>query len=252
MIDNCRTHPHDVEWLIPSFEPRLENGDVHVWKADLNCTPEALARLESTLNEEERIRADRLVFERDRNQFVAARGILRTILGRYLHCSPGGVLFAYEPDGKPRLCESTVPVRFNISHSQGLALLAFARDHEIGIDIEAMRIDIDAEEIATRFFSLTEQTELRALRPEHRTEGFFLCWTRKEAYVKARGGGLGIPLDSFSVSLTPGTPATLRSLDGERWTLRSFRPSPGYAAAVVAEGRSRTFSYWSYSSVPRR
>jgi 4'-phosphopantetheinyl transferase len=219
-------------------ELRLPEGDVHVWWALLGCDSARPERLEVLLSDDEQARAARFVFARDRHHFISARGILRTILGHYLQQPASSVEFTYEPEGKPRLRRtgSAPPLRFNISHSHGLAAFAFSCDREIGVDVEAIRIDINGDELAARFFSAKEIAELRSLPGDTRAEGFFLCWTRKEAYVKALGLGLGIPLDSFDVSLTPGKPETLTSTDSSRWMLRSFRPSNGYAGAVVAEG----------------
>ena len=195
---------------------------------------------------DEKSRAARFRFARDRNHFIAARGILRELLGGYLHRSPAELEFDYGPSGKPALRTEgpSSPVRFNLSHSHGLAVYAFALGREVGIDLEPIRPDFAADDIAGRYFSTRELNELRALPPELRPEGFFLCWTRKEAYVKARGEGLQIPLDSFSVSLTPGEPEVLESADSSRWSLRSFEPAPRYVAAVVGEGQGWRLRHW--------
>jgi len=137
-------------------------------------------------------------------------------------------------------------VRFNLSHSRGLAVYAFARDRELGIDLEPIRPEFSAEDIAERHFSPQELEEWHRLTPGLRAEAFFLCWTRKEAYVKARGEGLQIPLASFSVTLTPGQPEILQSVDSTRWGLRSFQPAPGYAAALAAEGRDWRLVRWDW------
>jgi 4'-phosphopantetheinyl transferase len=160
--------------------------------------------------------------------------------------------FTYGEQGKPRLRlrESDPGLRFNVSHSHGVAVYALTCGREVGIDVEAVRSNVSAEDIAARFFSPIELAEFRALPVRHRDEGFFLCWTRKEAYIKALGGGLSIPLDSFSVSLTPGQPEALVSAESERWTLRSFQPSRGYAGAVVAEGRDWILHCWNWPSQP--
>ena len=126
-------------------------------------------------------------------------------------------------------------VRFNMAHSQGLAAFAFALDRELGIDVEMIRSDFGGEEIAQRYFSRDEVAELMSMPSEMRAEAFFLCWSRKEAYIKARGQGLQISLASFSVSLTPGQPERLRADDASRWELRSFQPQENYAGAIIAE-----------------
>ncbi len=228
-----------VEWLSPPETPQLADDTIHVWRASLAMDSAALQRLENTLAEDERVRAGRFIFERDRNAFVAARGILRDLLSRYLSCAPQTIEFVYGPRGKPAISDkrqSPQRLSFNLSHAQGLALIGIGRDREIGIDVELIRPEFGGEEIAKRYFSPQEIDELGRLPTELRAEGFFLCWTRKEAYIKAKGDGLHIPLESFDVSLTPGLPAKLNSDDQARWGLRSLAPEPGYAAAIVAEG----------------
>ena len=138
--------------------------------------------------------------------------------------------------GKPSLADQN-NLRFNVTHSYGLVVYGFAIKRELGIDTEKIRPDFGGEDIAERYFSEPEQEELRQLPVELRATAFFLCWTRKEAYIKAHGHGLQIPLASFDVSLTPGKPETLRSSDEQRWSLHSFTPAPGYAAAIITEGK---------------
>ena len=209
-------------------------------------------RLGDTLAEDERARAERFVFQEDRDRFIAARGILRDLLARYLQCEPRDIEFSYGPRGKPAISggESRQPLCFNLSHSHGLAVIGIGSEREIGIDVERMRPEFAGEEIAKRYFSANEIAELTRLPAELRTEGFFLCWTRKEAYIKARGDGLYIPLDSFDVSLTPGKPTTLSSADASQWSIESFNPSlvsdPSYAAAVVAQGKDWTARYFEW------
>jgi 4'-phosphopantetheinyl transferase len=240
--------PH---WPPPPPEPRIGEKDVHVWRASLDCERAVLEHLQTSLTEDERARASRFVFPRDRDRFIAGRGILRSILGQYSRQPAAAVEFTYEPKGKPRLSshDSNPAVRFSVSHSEGLAVYAFSCGREIGVDVEAIRSNLSNEGIAEQFFSSTELAEFRSLPREQSAEGFFLCWTRKEAYVKALGGGLTIPLDSFDVSLTPGMPETLSSADCGQWTLRSFRPSDGYAGAVVAEGKDWSLHFWDWTSL---
>ncbi len=228
-----------ANWSPHSGDYRLGPGEIHVWRANIERPSAAALQI---LSDDERERASRFVFARDRNRFVNARATLRMLLGRYLQRPSGDVAFDYAPEGKPRLhaLVGDLPIRFNLSHSQGLAVFAFSLQRDLGIDIEAIRSDVGPEDIATRFFSTREQLELRALPLGQRDEGFFLGWTRKEAYVKARGAGLGFELTAFHVSLTPGMPDVLISADIDRWMLRSFWPAEGFAGAVVAEGRDWT------------
>ena len=142
-------------------------------------------------------------------------------------------------------------IRFNLSHSHGKALYAVSRGREIGVDLEFIRGDLEAEQIAERFFSHSEIETLRALPLSLRKHAFFLCWTRKEAYIKARGEGLSLPLDQFDVSLIPGEPAALLSTQSDsdealRWSLRNLTPASGYAAALATEGRDWTLSCWQW------
>jgi len=232
-----------VNWLRRRETPTLSNDEVHVWRAWLDVDFLERARLFSCLSEDERLRADRFIFSRDREHFVVARGRLRELLGTYLHRSPQSLEFRIGQHGKLSLPDR-VDLRFNLTHSYGLALFAFAMNRELGIDVEKIRPEFASEGIAERYFSAAEQNELRGLPVELRTNAFFLCWTRKEAYVKAHGGGLQIPLDGFDVSLTPGKPETLRSTDSERWNLRSFEPAPEYIASLIGEGAPESLCFW--------
>ena len=228
-----------IVWATPTKELRLTQGEIHLWRASLEDVERVvLHRLEATLNPEEKSRAARFHFSRDRDSFVASHGILHELLGSYLKRPATEIEFRYGPQDKPalRTNDGESPIRFNLSHSHGLAAYAFSCGREVGIDLEMIRPDFASDEIAEHYFSGMELTELRALPPELRVEGFFLCWTRKEAYVKAHGAGLQIPLASFNVSLTPAQPAKLRSSDSSRWSLYSFQPAPQYVGAVVGEG----------------
>jgi 4'-phosphopantetheinyl transferase len=237
-------------WLAPPKDLALANNEIHVWRARLDLNAESLERMRSTLAGDEQTRADRFHFDRDRNHFLACRGILRELLGSYLNRSPTSLAFSYGAFGKPalRLEDSSAPIHFNVAHSNGLALLAFARRCEIGIDLESIRADFAGDEIAQHYFSKQELTELRALPETMRTVGFFECWTRKEAYIKARGLGLQIPLQSFSVSLTPDQPETLQSEDASRWKLRSIDVHPAFAGAIAAEGHEWQLRFWDWTA----
>jgi 4'-phosphopantetheinyl transferase len=197
--------------------------------------------LEASLSPDERRRAARFVFERDRRRFIAARARLRQLLGERLGVSPEKVQLAYSSAGKPSLAPGYErDLRFNLSHCEDVAVFAFADGREVGIDVEAVRELEDAGEIAARFFSPAEDEAYRGLPERERPQGFFNCWTRKEAFIKALGSGLSHPLDSFAVSLAPGEPARILragGVPGERcgWTLQGFVPGPGLVAAVVVQ-----------------
>lgn len=228
--------------------PTLAWGDIHVWHTALDLGPQELRQLEATLAPEEKLRADGFRFARDRNHFVAARGILRRLLGSYLDRSPAEVEFAYGPRGKPALKTadgSDAGVCFNLSHSHGLAVYAIARDRNLGIDVELVRPEITSERIAGRYFSAREKRDLHSLPPEQRAEGVFLCWTRKEAYLKALGTGLQVPLASFDVTVTPGMPAQFLAGVEPSWHVAGFAPAQEYVAAVVYDGGPCQIKYFS-------
>lgn len=240
-------------WSDPPPTISLGCDEVHVWQAELEESPMRLDAYFETLVEAEKSRANRFYFARDRGRFITAHGILRAILGLYLHRAPQTLSFCYGSHGKPAL-ESGPGVddlRFNISHTRGVALYVIARGREVGIDVESIRSEADADRIADRFFSRAEIAALRALPREWRELAFFLCWTRKEAYIKARGEGLSLPLDQFDVSLDPGEPAALTSTRPDpdepgRWSLHDLAPAAGYAAALAVEGRGWTLSCWQW------
>jgi 4'-phosphopantetheinyl transferase len=232
-----------VNWSAAAPDLALRNDEVHIWLAWLDAAPQERILLRSYLNEEEVSRAERFVFPRDRDHFIVARGRLRELVGRYLHCSPNVVQFKTGRYGKLSLLDDLAPLRFNLSHSNGLALYGFCLGRELGIDAEKIRPGFASEGIAARYFSAPEQKELAEVPNEHRNTAFFLCWTRKEAYIKAHGDGLQIPLDSFDVSLKPGEPETLRSADSGRWSMRSFVPATEFVAALVVEGEIRPMRF---------
>jgi|SRR5579863_2517954 len=223
---------------ISSTEWEQIGDQIHVWHARLDREENVLRRLEATLSPEEKARADRFHFANDRNRFVVARGLLRELLGKYLHEAPGGLEFSYGQHGKPFLSgkDTSSGLCFNVSHSTGLAAYAIARNRTLGIDVERVRPESASDDIAKRYFSAREVNDLRTLPPETRVEGFFHCWTRKEAYLKATGMGLQIPLDSFSVSLLPEKPAQFLGGVEPHWHMAAFHPAEGYVAAVVYDG----------------
>jgi 4'-phosphopantetheinyl transferase len=236
----CSSAMEAVSWSRPAQDVALQEDEVHIWLAWLDVDAQERTRLTSYLSADEVSRAARLVFPRDRDYFIVARGRLRELLGKYLHCSPDAVQFKTGHYGKPSLLDDREPLRFNLSHSHGLALYGFCTGRELGIDTEKIRPGFAGEGIAERYFSPAEQRDLAELPKELRDTAFFLCWTRKEAYIKAHGDGLQIPLDSFAVSLKPDEPERLRSVDSDRWSMRSFAPAPEFVAAIIAEGEIRS------------
>lgn len=210
--------------------------------ARLDCSPLAVANALYVLVEEERERAARFLAERERRRFLVARATLRRLLGERLGVSPRAVRLTTGEHGKPALARpfSESGLRFNVSHSEDLAVYGFARGREIGVDVEAVRSIEDAEAIVRRFFSRNECSAFLALDPVDRPLAFFRCWTRKEAFIKAIGEGLSHPLHAFDVSLKPDDPARLlrvgnRSGNESGWTLDAFDPGPGFVGAFVVQ-----------------
>jgi len=240
-------------WSSPPESLTLGSDEVHVWRVDLCREVAHLQSFQQVLAGDERARADRFYFEKDRQHFIVARGLLRILLGRYLNKQPHRLQFCYGPHGKPALVRELGgdDLRFNLSHSNGLVLYAITRGRELGIDLEYLRSWVSDEQIAERFFSPREVAALRALPDHARQRAFFNCWTRKEAYIKAKGEGLTLRLDQFEVSLVPGEPAALLRTYGDpqeasRWSLRELAPGPGYVAAVAVEGHSWQLKRWQW------
>jgi 4'-phosphopantetheinyl transferase len=229
----------------------LRKNEVHVWQARLDeLLPSSKAFL-ATLSADERFRAEHFYFPKDREHFIAAHGILRAILGSYLNRPPGCLSFREGSFGKPSLSQQSGPqdIQFNMSHSHGLALYAVGRGRAVGIDLEFAGREIDVEQIAERFFSAREAATLREMPPAVRRNAFFLCWTRKEAYIKATGKGLSMPLDQFDVSLVPGEQSALLQTrpdmdEAARWSVRDLSFSHDYSAALAVEGRGHSVTYW--------
>jgi 4'-phosphopantetheinyl transferase len=234
----------DKSWLSPPATLHLEENEIHVWRVSLGQAEHVISQLWPILAADEQSKAERFRFPLDRAHYIVARGSLRGILSRYLLLEPREMRFSYNSYGKPALDPAfhSEILHFNLSHAQGLALYAFASSRQVGIDIEGLRTDFPWAEVAERFFSPQEHRALHALPADMRYQAFFNCWTRKEAYLKARGDGLGHPLDRFSVSLRPGEPAELlySEVPGEaaRWSLQELWPGPGYVAALAFEGHS--------------
>ena len=228
--------------LKPSRFPglALDSAEVHLWQASLDGRPADI--FESFLSPDELDRANRFHFAQDRNHFVVARGLLRNLLGAYLGISRAEFRFSYGAKGKPfLLLDGQTQINFNLSHSHGRAAFAFSRGRELGVDLEYVKEDFEAELIASRFFSRAEVLALRAVPAELRNQAFFNCWTRKEAYIKARGEGLSMPLDEFDVSLRPGEPAALlnnyrEEREVERWSIKAIPAPADYIGALVVEG----------------
>lgn len=241
-------------WQDPPNELIIGVDQVDVWRINLQLPAEGLELLSRTLSPDEIDRSVRFHFQKDREQFIAARGGLRDILSRYLTVSPAQLQFNYSPYGKPALGGESVTsgLSFNLSHSHQLALVAVTRGCAVGVDLEWMRSELADEQIARRFFSKVEVQSLLEQPLLLQKEAFFTCWTRKEAYIKARGEGLSLPLDQFDVALIPGEPARLLATrpdphEAERWSLFHLAPGPGYVAALAVAAQSLHLKYWQWN-----
>jgi 4'-phosphopantetheinyl transferase len=221
----------------------LARDEVHVWQISLEQPSDVRQSLVRYLSAEEVARAGRFYFERHRRHFIVAHGFMRSLLGRYLEIAPAQVQFTFGAHGKPSLVDQKRDLRFNLSHTGELALLAVSHGREVGVDIEQIRSLDDAPSIAARFFSAAENRAWLAVPDGQKAVAFFNAWTRKEAFIKALGDGLSYPLDRFDVSLAPGEPACLLRVAGEpeaaaRWRIEALKPAPGYAAAVAVAGHN--------------
>ncbi len=243
----------DPLWRVLPCNFELLENEVHVWRATLDCLPLHGQALQQSLSKDERQKSERFHFAHDRHHYVVARGLLRTLLGHYLHLPPAQLCFEYNPYGKPMLASTPAqaPLSFNLSHSGGLALYAFARNRAVGVDLERMRTDLDHEQLAEHVFSPNERREFHALPVDQKVEAFFNGLTRKEAYVKARGQGLTLPLDQFDVTLRPNQPARLlrtpsEPLAAQRWSLHALAVAPDYKAALAVEGQDWRLTCWQW------
>lgn len=234
---------------LPRLPARLALSAERVDVVDVPLDPPADDLL-ALLDDDERGRASRFRFAGDRARFVAAHAMTRIAIGRATGCPPDALRFTAGPFGKPRLAESAIDVRFNLSHAGDRALLALTRGREVGIDIEEHR-PLDVLDLAARFFAVDEIHALEALPASEREEAFYRCWTRKEAFIKALGLGLSLPLDCFSVSLASDEPfQALRTCHAapallHQWRIVALPVGSGYSAAVTAEAGAWAVRRWS-------
>ncbi|MGC2060966.1 MAG: 4'-phosphopantetheinyl transferase superfamily protein [Candidatus Sulfotelmatobacter sp.] len=242
-------HITDAGFRMPQIE--LAEDEVQLWRVDLEAIRSHEFRWQEVLSSDETARAARFHFAADRQRFVASRAWLRTILAAFLVAEPRELNFSYSKNQKPSLGSAYAKsgIGFNVSHSGGIALYAFARHREIGVDVEQIRRDFDVESIAERFFSVSEREQLAALPEFEKVDAFFRCWTRKEAYIKAIGEGLSLPLSQFDVSLEAlETNALLStrpdSAEADQWTIREVPGGTGYRAALCVHGQDWRLTHW--------
>jgi 4'-phosphopantetheinyl transferase len=241
MIDTAHT-PID-EWGLTSVGDELGANEAHVWRASLDQPADTIAKLAPFLSQDEYQRAMRRYRPVDRDRFIVGRGILRKIISAYLALQPGQLRFTYNEYGRPAVSDdqNDCALNFNLAHSAELVLYAVTRERVVGIDIEYIHDDFATLEIAEHFFSKDEVAALKSLPADQRTIGFFNCWSRKEAFIKAKGMGVSYPLDRFTVSLAPGEPPALLKVDDDnrevaRWKMYELKLGADYAAALIAAG----------------
>ena len=220
----------------------LPDDEIHVWQVELVAWEKEAGALLELLDTEERARAERFKFPAPRNQFLISRALLRQALGRYRRIGARDIHFLTTANGKPELAESC-DLRFNLSHSEGVAVFAFARHRQVGVDVERIRPDTNALELAERFFSPPEVQWLRSQPTDQLIPSFFACWTAKEAYIKAQGEGLSLPLSSFGVLPRPsGSELQLQvyadAEESRRWSMWRLDLGPELRAALAVEGEN--------------
>ncbi len=221
--------PTTADWKLPPSQLALRAGEVHVWRAQLSeADPIASGQ---ALSPAEWIRAQRYHFRRDRDRFIAGRGLLRTILGRYLNMDPVEVRFTQGQQGKPELAGMCSSLRFNLSHSDDLMLVAVAHARAVGIDLELMREDVPFQELADYYFEPEDAWKLRLLPAPERAWQFYEVWTSTEARLKASGQGIS---------------GGLKVLEPDRWSLLKLSPATGYTAALAVEGGDFQLECWSW------
>jgi 4'-phosphopantetheinyl transferase len=248
-----------MSWEVTTWNPAPDDMTfpkdcIDLWRVWLDSRDPAERDLTGILAPDEVARASRFHFENDRKRFVKCRSALRILLGRYLEIRPSEIRFQYQSNGKPEIAfpHHSRGLRFNVSNSAGLAMIAVGSAGALGIDIEKVRPQADFLEIAKRFFSVREVQALLEVSENRRQEAFFACWTRKEAILKAIGMGLSYPLSGFSVSVDPDGPAELWEMveTGNapgRWSLIDVRPGEGYRGALAWEGRCQRITQWDFS-----
>ena len=217
----------------------LSSPEIEVWQAPLDVGAESVVRFTELLSPDERLRAQRFHYERDRRRYVVARGVLRVLLGDYLGTPPASIAFGYTKYGKPVVAEPAAQIQFNLSHSEERALYAISRSRRLGVDIEYLNRDIDHEGLAKRFFAPGEYAALQRMRKSGRRRAFLACWTRKEAVAKALGRGLLLPLDQFEVTVAleaaPRVHGFIAAAHGlADWHLYSVNTDNDYFATVAS------------------
>jgi 4'-phosphopantetheinyl transferase len=243
-------------WLAPPKELALSETEVHVWRARVGEAPASEHLSERYLSDDERARAGKFVFERDRRQYTVAHAALRTVLANYTGIPPREIVFHTNQFGKPgiSLPAEKAEIRFNLSHSGEMALIAVSAGGDVGVDVEMVDPERAEVEIACRYFSSREFTKFVYLPLPERPAAFFRCWTRKEAFIKGKGMGLSLDLSLFDVALAPGEAPLLAASrhdpsDVNRWRLHDINVGPGYSAALAAWRGCSVIHTWDWPGV---
>ena len=231
----------------------IASDEFHLFLADPASVSDAdgLHRCRALLSDHERARCDRFRFARDRHHFLVAHALVRTVVARYAGADPSALRFEVGERGRLEVVPGSTPrpVRFNLSHTNGLVAVGVTAKHDVGVDVERLR-DVNLD-VAEKHFAPSEVLSLRALPAEHQRPRFFAYWTLKEAYIKARGHGLFMSLDRFAVSLTPGEPALLRRCaegphELARWSMIDLPPAQGFAGCLIVEGSGPRVRCWDW------
>jgi 4'-phosphopantetheinyl transferase len=248
-----RTTPAEAFlWPVPRLRPTLKFDEVHVWAASLAQPAASVRVLESLLSPQEIKRAERFRNERDRRRYTAAHGILRRVLAGYRKADARTLRFTIGKNGKPALSDESGPtaLRFNLSHTEDMALIAVTLGREVGVDVERVRPISELDSIVERYFTARERDALRGMESTTRRDAFYRCWTRKESYAKGTGGDLPVVLGGFDTMLSSG-PADLPALDAARdaagWNLYELLPADGYIGAVAIDGPVARLLSWRWS-----
>lgn len=223
---------------------------IHFWYSRFDLDNSRLPYYNTLLSNDEKRKANKFRFLVDRQKYATFRGILRILLSRYLDKNPEEILFKYGAFGKPDV-ETNTAMRFNISHSGSMAVFGFVQNYDIGVDVEKIKNDFNALELATNFFSEEEIKALSRTNENERFQAFYRCWTRKESFIKAVGQGLSYPLDSFAVSMDNDHTAEFLRIEGilqpePIWQLHSFRPAEGYIAALSIKGNPDNIQFFDW------
>ncbi|KAA3617197.1 MAG: 4'-phosphopantetheinyl transferase superfamily protein [Calditrichaeota bacterium] len=236
-------------WREANDQAYVLNNNVHIWLIRYDQSESILAESGIILSKEEKERASRFHFEIDHRRYSVTRSLLKKILGKILSKPALKIKFTFNKYGKPELVQQSEKIFFNVSHSGNLGLIAISDIAQIGVDVEKYREEMITGDIAKRFFSDLEVTEFLSLNENEKLQGFFNCWTRKEAFIKAVGKGLSIPLNTFDVSLIPGSQTELRDVrykneTADGWHLSDIKVDSGYAAAFIIKAKTFSVNYW--------